>query len=457
MNTQPSRRPQQISEDIWYDMSEEEKVEALRKYNPSALEDTLDDEEEYQPSRRPQQISEDVWYDMSEEEKVEALRKYNPSALEDTLDDEEEYQPSRRPQQISEDVWYDMTEEEKVDALRLYNPDALEPSERNSIKQYPSHAPSTSTSTTNSKPYIEDKNEEKKELTKEKKYVEVTKITPKTKQDDIEYDYESKFRDEDDNKTSKYKLANLINFFAKHNIKLKSIFTEKRRIKFVLIQVSLFNLCVYMPSKYEMYMEKPIGIATYELQIDDEDDDVDTLFYNRLPIEEMRRKKKSKSKSMQRFMPLMTDSNIKTMYLDEYFIVYIDRDNEIESYLMNNPCQSQGYYYLTDLQYLFKNINRMHEELSRFERVFNDAVYDRLSSEVEQTKQNLDKMVKKVQKINPLMEKKIYNTKQEKIAKYLKKDKYKDKAKALMMKIRQDNLNNMFNIENITYVMKEFK
>ena len=212
-----------------------------------------------------------------------------------------------------------------------------------------------------------------------------------------------------------------------------------------------------MPSKYEMFMERPLGIATYELIEDDQADEQETLFFNKLPIESMRRDKVSKSKSLNRFLPLVTESDIKLMHVAEYFLVYISRDNTVESYLLSNPIQEGGYYYMMDLEYLFRNIAKITDELSKFEKAFNDAVYDRLSTEVQNTKVNLKKVVKRVTELQPLEDKNLFNQRVSKIQKYVKVDKHKDKANKMLTEVRHRNLNKMFETENITYVLKEFK
>ena len=99
----------------------------------------------------------------------------------------------------------------------------------------------------------------------------------------------------------------------------------------------------------------------------------------------------------------------------------------------------------------------MNDELSKFEAAFNDAVYDRLEGEVENTKQNLVKVSKRVNALKPSDEKKSFGKKVDKLMKYVKIDKHTEKANKMLMEIRHKNLQNMFTMENVTYVLKEFK
>jgi hypothetical protein len=416
------------------------------------IEDPVEDDDQDTGSRRPKQVPADVWDTMEEEQKMQAVKKYNPALYQRLLEEEQEEEEddqeyvSRRPPEVDKDEWNDMSEEEKQQVIDYY------------ASNKKSHAPPSSSSTHSHvqppqvsqashglhAPHV-DTNTVKK----------ITKQREEKKERDVDVDQDE--QPDDSQPASKYKFSNLIDFFNKFDIRLLSVFNIKKRIKLLLISVESFNVCVYMPSKYEMYMERPIGIATYELQEDDDEEEQDTLFYNRLPIESMKREKSSKVKSLMRFLPLVTESPIKTMYIGKYFLSYINRDNEIDSYLCNSPVTDTGYYYMIDLTFLFSHIKNISGELLRFESAFNNAVYDRLTTEVEKTKANLTKAIKKVQNIQPQAEKKTFSQKLAKLYVYLKQDKHKEKANAFLIDVRQKNLNNMFDIENVTYVMKEFK
>jgi hypothetical protein len=263
--------------------------------------------------------------------------------------------------------------------------------------------------------------------------------------------------DHDDERTTKYKLSNLITLFHKSGIKLLSIFTYSKRVMLLQILHNEFEYCLYIPSKYEMYIDRSSGIPTYEMADDEEDaEEEDTLFYNGLPIQNLRREKKSKSKSLARFMPLVTESPFKMIYIDESFVSYITRNNEIDSLLLVAPFKTSGYFYLTDLEFFFKNLNRVTDEMQRFERALNDAVYDKLTTEIDSAKKAVQNAQKMLATLNPKAEKAQFAAKVTKLNKYVKHPKYQAKASKMLIKLRNQNLDKMFDLEHLAYVMKEF-
>lgn len=283
----------------------------------------------------------------------------------------------------------------------------------------------------------------------------------KEKEEDYEEDptYDEDEPD-DEPKSSRYKISNLIALFAKHGITLNTIFTYKKRVMIVQITQEGFTYFVYIPSKYEMYIDRSLGIATYEMADDDEDeskDEQDTLFYSKLPIFNLRRAKKSKQKGLTRFLPLVSDSPIKIIYITQYFLCYISRHNEVDSMIMLSPCNQSGYFYLTDLEFFFKTITKMPEELTKFEQAFNEAVYNRLTVEIDHARVMLSRATKVVNQINPKSTKHAFSKVINKLEKYANNEKHRNKAFKMMVDARNKNLNSMFQIENVTYVMKEFK
>lgn len=266
--------------------------------------------------------------------------------------------------------------------------------------------------------------------------------------------------DEDDEpKSSKYKISNLISLLDKYNIKLQTIFTYKKRVMMIQIYQDGFSYFVYVPSKYEMYIDRSLGIACYDMNDDDEEEqeEQETLFYSKLPIVTLRRAKKAKIKGLARFLPLVSESPIKIMYVTNYFVCYISRHNEVDSMIMLSPFTTSGYFYITDLEFFFKTTSKMPEELTRFEQAFNEAVYNRLTVEIDQARQTLAKATKLVNDIQPKAEKKHFEKVIHKLKKYAIDDKHERKAMKMMVQARNSNLNKMFQIENVTYVMKEFK
>ena len=520
----PSRRPKEIPEDTWYDMDENEKMLMIKKYNPTLYAQLLAEEaayggagaEEEYVSRRPKEISEEAWDAMEEEQKMEAVKKYNPEMYNKLMAEaayggagaEEEY-VSRRPKEISEEAWDAMEEEQKMEAVKKYNPemykklmaeaeavgageeeeyvsrrpkevpqerwDAMEEEEKlQVIEKYSKPQESAPRLARPAFSGIPDKKETAQVINVKQPVMKLqTTSKPNLAVKNIEQSlgkssrggdlatkyahYQEDEEEDDEPQTSVFKITNLISLFTKHDIKIQSIFVRRRRIKFLIVTVQNFTIGLHMPAKYEMYMERPLGIGTYELVEDDEEDDQDTLFYNKLPIESLRREKISKIKSLHRFLPLITESEIKIMNVSKYFIVYIDQQNTVQNFILSNPIGETGYYYLMDLQFLFKNLNKVNDDLVKFEKAFNDAVYDRLSTEVQNTKVNLKKVAKRVYELKPLDEKKLFNEKLTKIMKYVKIDKHREKANKVLAEVRSKNLNAMFDMENVTYVLREFK
>lgn len=266
--------------------------------------------------------------------------------------------------------------------------------------------------------------------------------------------------EDDEPKTSKYKISNLITLFNKSNIELTAIFTYRKRVQMIQVIHETFTYFIYIPSKYEMYIDRSLGIATYDLSDDDENEGEeaqDTLFYSKLPIQNLRREKKSKCKNLTRFLPLVSESPIKILYIEEYFLCFINRHNEVDSMILLSPFKTSGYFFLTDLEFFFKNLTKLVDEFSKFEKALTEAVYDKLTVEVDAAKAAVAKAQKTVSKLDPKGEKKEFVKRIVKLNDYYKDDKHREKAKGMLLKLRSKNLKKMFDIENLTYVMKEFK
>ena len=448
------------------------------------LEKRMDDDEPQQYSRRPREISPDVWDNMQESEKMEAIKKYNPDLytmlMEQEDDDDEEEYVSRRPPQVDEDTWYGSTEEQKEVLIEKYanklsttssvQPIRLPPSLQtinNPVKEPPKGLTAPFKPSHPTIPSIVDKPQEKS--ASQMIQVRVPSSIPRPKEPTInevkriekslvtKQDIPSE--DEEEEPQSVFKLDNLVALLSKHNVTIHSLYTVKKRVKFLLLVIQNFYMGIYMSSKYTMYISKLTGFETFSLEDDEEDNDQDTMFYQRLPIEGVRREKHSKCRSLLRFSPLVSESPIKLMYLGRHFLGYITRDNKVESYVINNPVYKTGFYYMTDLEYLFKNLKdgKIMDDLQRFEKAFCDASFDRLQVEITNSKENVMKIFKTVQSMKPAVEKKTFFEKVAKLNKYVKVDKHKEKANGMLAQIRQDNLDTIFTIENVTFALKELK
>ena len=166
----------------------------------------------------------------------------------------------------------------------------------------------------------------------------------------------------------------------------------------------------------------------------------------------------SKTKSLQRFLPLVSESPIKLLYIDEYFISYITRHNEVDSLISLSPYNKEkGYFYMIDLEFFYKNVSKLSNEFTKFEKALNKVVYDKLAVEVEGTKKSIDKAQKMLSTVQPIKEKDEFNQRVDELNKFYLVDKHKEKARTNLISIRGLNLNKIFDFENITYMMKEFK
>ena len=261
-----------------------------------------------------------------------------------------------------------------------------------------------------------------------------------------------------------YKISNLNAKFQEVGIDLQTIFTYEKRIIMLEVIAETFKFFIYIPSKYEMHIDNAfrlLGIATYELNDEPSDsslDEPDTLFYSKLPIETLRRKKMSMTKSLHRFLPLVSESPVKLLYIDEYFISYITRHNDVDSLISLSPYNKEkGYFYIIDLEFFYKNVSKLSSEFSKFEKALNKVVYDKLAVEVEGTKKSIDKAQKMLVAVNPIKEQIEFSQRVDELNKFYLVDKHKEKARTNLIGLRSLNLNKIFDFENITYMMKEFK
>jgi hypothetical protein len=155
-----------------------------------------------------------------------------------------------------------------------------------------------------------------------------------------------------------FKVSSLLSHIRKQNIEVKALFSFENRVVFLVCSykdVGL-ELFVYIPSKYNITAEKSIGLPLYELGFDEEDStrNNESIFINQTVSTAVRKEKKEKIMSLHRFIPLLAEQSYKLLYLDDYYMVFIDRHNEISNFILSSPPIMKGYYFLTDMEYFLK-------------------------------------------------------------------------------------------------------
>ena len=134
-----------------------------------------------------------------------------------------------------------------------------------------------------------------------------------------------------------FKVSTLLNHLKKQNIDIRATFSYENRVVFLFISYRDLglNMMIYVPSKYNIVAEKSIGLPSYELGIDeDESKGEESIFINETVSTAVRKSRKEKTSSLLRFVPLLAEQPYKLMYIDDYYMVYIDRHNEVASFIL---------------------------------------------------------------------------------------------------------------------------
>jgi len=262
-----------------------------------------------------------------------------------------------------------------------------------------------------------------------------------------------------------FKVSTLVSHLTRQNIKIKAVFAFENRVVFLFISYLSIGLeCfIYVPSKYNIQAEKSIGMPLYELAFDDQDSSSihrgeDSLFINQTVTTTVRKDRKEKSNSMCRFVPLLAEQPYKMLYIDQYYMVYIDRHNEVSSFIVSSPTIANGYYFMTDMEYFLKagNATKIYNEVKQCEKALCNTVYTKMNTSMIDNRATLVQLQQKLRELNPLMTKEMYMKRLQKIDDLCAKGPT-DGVTKLGNKLRNDNFHMMFEMERWIYILNSLK
>jgi len=258
-----------------------------------------------------------------------------------------------------------------------------------------------------------------------------------------------------------FKISSLLVHLKKQNIDIKSVFSFENRLVFIYITYRDIGLemFVYIPSKYNIQTEKSIGLPSYELGIDDGDDNKsdDSIFINETVTTAVRKARKEKSSSLSRFVPLLAEQPYKLILVDDYYMVYIDRHNEVTSFILSSPPINKGYFFMTDMEYFLKTTgHKIYNEIRHREKALCDTVYNKINTSMIDNRATLVQLQQRLRDLNPERAKLMYNQRLQKIDTILSKGK-NDSCVNLSNKIRGENFNNMFDMEKCVHILNSLK
>lgn len=261
-----------------------------------------------------------------------------------------------------------------------------------------------------------------------------------------------------------FKVATLVSHLNKQNIQIKAVFAYENRVVFLFISYIQIGLeCfVYVPSKYNIQAEKSIGMPLYELAFDESDSTFsrseDSLFVNTTVTTTVRKDRKEKSNSMSRFIPLLTEQPYKMLYIDKYYMVYIDRHNEVASFIVSSPTIANGYYFTTDMEYFLKSgsASKIYGEIKQCEKALCNTVYSKMNTSLIDNRATLVLLQQKLRELNPLVKNDVYAKRVSKLDDLLVKGKNESVIR-LANKLRNENFDTMFDMEKWIYILNSLK
>ncbi len=273
-------------------------------------------------------------------------------------------------------------------------------------------------------------------------------------------DSDSQDYQEDEEERKVYKIENLLTFFKKNRIDPKMLIVYERRVIMILVsyETTPVEICIYIPSKYEVKADRSVGLPMYEVVEDEEPDTQESLFLNQLGFQSMKVQKQLYSKMLSRFLPLFDRIKIKLMYIGSSFLTFITRNNELDGYVFNVPCNTTGYYYIIDLENFYKLVNDIHFEVKRCDEMLNSSVYTRCQSILEAEVPNLEEYINELRSTTTLERKKKYETRMKLLEEIsLKNPEKKEMSKEICNEVRKDNFKQIFKLENISYLLNDLK
>jgi hypothetical protein len=273
--------------------------------------------------------------------------------------------------------------------------------------------------------------------------------------DDNDQDYQ-----EEEEERKVYNISNLLTFFKKNRIDPKMLIVYERRVIMILVsyETTSVELCIYIPSKYEVKADRTTGIPMYEVVEDDEPDTQDSLFVNQIGFQNMKIQKQCYLKMLSRFIPLFDRSKIKLMYIASSFLTFITRNNDMDGYVFNVPCSTTGYYYIIDLENFYKMANDIHHEVKRCDDLLNSNVYTRCQNILDTELNMLEETIADIKMTTAIDRKRKYDTRMKLLEEVgMKSPDKKEVSKEICNEVRKDNFKQLFKIENLSYLLNDLK
>jgi hypothetical protein len=278
------------------------------------------------------------------------------------------------------------------------------------------------------------------------------------KNDDYNYD-------EEENTEEVFELENLIIFLEKNNYSTNTVFMYEKRIVFLFI-INNNNgneLFLYIPSSHTIQIKdknKNVNIIKL-IEIDElEEEEKYNIFNNK-----NENVVKQIEERFDRLTPVLEEEKFKLCFIKNKNMVFINRHNSIDKFNLNtNINEISGIYLVTDLEYFYDNYNNIEKEINMFEKRFNNSLINPVNNYIKEYTNVLkimDNLVKK--NINSSIEKFEYRkNKIDEISEKLKvksseNTKQKEELKQLKSELRKDHLNYLYNIENISFLIKKLK
>lgn len=257
-----------------------------------------------------------------------------------------------------------------------------------------------------------------------------------------------------------FKVSTLLNHLRKQNIDIKAIYAYENRIVFLYISYRDIGLelLIYVPSKYNIQAEKSIGLPSYELALDDDESKgEDSIFINETVSTAVRKARKEKTSSLLRFVPLLAEQPYKIVYVDDYYMIYIDRHNEVSSFILSSPPLYKGYFFMTDMEYFLKSTgHKIYNEIRHREKALSETVYNKINISMIDNRATLVQLQQQFREMNPEKSKLLYSQRVHKLDGILSRGKNPECVK-ITNKLRNENFENMFDMEKFVHILNSLK
>jgi hypothetical protein len=138
-------------------------------------------------------------------------------------------------------------------------------------------------------------------------------------------------------------------------------------------------------------------------------------------------------------------------------MVYIDRHNEISSFILSSPPIVKGYFFVTDMEYFLKSSGqKIYNEVRHREKALCDTVYNKINISMIDNRATLVQLQQTFRELNAEKSKLIYLQRMQKIDSILSKGKNNDCVN-MSNKLRNNNFKDMFDMEKFLYILNSLK